>query len=138
LAQLADFQIKNNTSLMHVFSAGNTGNEDCGYGAGQGWGNITGGVKMGKNVLTVANVNNQDKLSSTSSRGPANDGRIKPDISANGDAQFSTQPNNTYAAANGSSAAAPGVAGVLAQLYDAFEDGHPNTFPNSALIKSIV
>ncbi len=138
LAQLADYQVKNNTSLMHVFSAGNTGNEDCGYGAGEGWGNITGGVKMGKNVLTVANVGAEDQLSSTSSRGPANDGRIKPDISANGDAQFSTQPNNTYAAANGSSAAAPGVAGVLAQLYDAFEDQHPNTFPNSALVKSIV
>ena len=138
LAQLADYQVKNNSSLMHVFSAGNTGNEDCGYGAGEGWGNITGGVKMGKNVLTVANVDDDDKLSSTSSRGPANDGRIKPDISANGDAQFSTQPNNTYAAANGSSAAAPGVAGVLAQLYDAFEDEHPNIFPNSALIKSIV
>lgn len=138
LAQLADYQVKNNTSLMHVFSAGNTGNEDCGYGAGAGWGNITGGVKMGKNVLTVANVDADDYLSSTSSRGPANDGRIKPDISANGDAQVSTQPNNTYAAANGSSAAAPGVAGVLAQLYDAFEDGHPNTFPNSALVKSIL
>jgi len=138
LTQLADFQIKNNTSLMHVFSAGNTGNEDCGYGAGAGWGNITGGVKMGKNVLTVANVDANDNLSPTSSRGPANDGRIKPDISANGDAQFSTQPNNTYAAANGSSAAAPGVAGVLAQLYDAYEDEHPNTFPNSALMKSII
>ncbi len=138
LAQLADHQIKNNTSLMHVFSAGNTGNEDCGYGAGAGWGNITGGVKMGKNVLTVANVDAEDQLSSTSSHGPANDGRIKPDISANGDAQISTQPNNTYAEANGSSAAAPGVAGVLAQLYDAYEDGHPNTFPNSALVKSIV
>jgi PKD repeat protein len=138
LAQLADHQIKNNISLMHVFSAGNTGHEDCGYGAGAGWGNITGGVKMGKNVLTVANVDTDDQLSPTSSRGPANDGRIKPDISANGDGQISTQPNNTYAAANGSSAAAPGVAGVLAQLYDSFEDVHPNTFPNSALVKSII
>ncbi|MDG2417635.1 MAG: S8 family serine peptidase, partial [Saprospiraceae bacterium] len=138
LAQLADYQVKNNTSLIHVFSAGNTGNEDCGYGAGAGWGNITGGVKIGKNVLTVANVGSNDLLSPTSSRGPANDGRIKPDISANGDAQFSTQPNNSYAPANGSSAAAPGVAGTIAQLYDAFESQHPNTFPNSALFKSIV
>ena len=138
LAQLSDYQIKNNASLMHVFSAGNTGNEDCGYGAGEGWGNITGGVKMGKNVLTVANVDSDDQLSSTSSRGPANDGRIKPDLSANGDAQFSTQPNNTYSPANGSSASAPGVAGVLAQLYDAYEEEHPNTFPKSGLIKSII
>lgn len=138
LAQLADYQVRANPSLMHVFSAGNTGNEDCGYGAGEGWGNITGGVKMGKNVLTVANVNPEDQRSSSSSRGPANDGRIKPDISANGDGQISTQPNNTYAPTNGSSAAAPGVAGVLAQLYQAFYDLNENVYPNAGLIKSIL
>ncbi len=138
LAQLADFQIKNNPSLMHVFSAGNTGQEDCGYGAGAGWGNITGGVKLGKNVLAVSNIDNNDQRSSSSSRGPANDGRIKPDISANGDNQFSTQPHNTYGTANGSSAAAPGVAGILAQLYQAYYETHNNTFPNSALIKAAV
>ena len=138
LAQLADNQVRNHSSLMHVFSAGNTGNEDCGYGAGNGWGNITGGVKMGKNVLTVANLNSEDQRSSSSSRGPANDGRIKPDISANGDGQISTQPNNTYAEANGSSAAAPGVAGVLAQLYQAYHDLNNDIYPEAGLIKSIL
>ena len=138
LAQMADYQVKTFPSLMHVFSAGNTGNEECGYGAGEGWGNITGGVKMGKNVLTVANVNAEDQRASSSSRGPANDGRIKPDISAHGDGQISTQPNNTYAEANGSSAAAPGVAGVLAQLYQAFHDLNGDVYPNAGLIKSIL
>jgi len=138
LAQLADQQIRNNNALMHVFSAGNTGNEDCGYGAAEGWGNITGGVKMGKNVLTVANVDENDFRPNSSSRGPANDGRIKPDISANGDGQISTQPNNTYGAANGSSAAAPGVAGVLAQLYQSYAASHSGNLPNSALMKAVI
>ena len=135
-AQLADYQLKNNSSIMHVFSAGNTGNENCGYGAGEGWGNITGGVKMGKNVLTVANVDVNDNRVSSSSRGPASDGRIKPDISAIGNDQYSTQPNHTYGEASGSSAAAPGVAGVLAQLYQAWQSTHDGSHPNSALVKA--
>ena len=135
-AQLADYQLHQNNSLMHVFSAGNAGNENCSYGAGIGWGNITGGVKMGKNVLAVANVNADDNRVSSSSRGPANDGRIKPDISANGDGQFSTQPNNTYGVANGSSAAAPGIAGILAQLYQAWQSSHGDLPVNAALVKA--
>ena len=135
-AQLADYQLNTNPSIMHVFSAGNAGNENCSYGAGESWGNITGGVKMGKNVLAVANVDTNDTRVNSSSRGPASDGRIKPDISAIGDGQYSTQPNNTYAEANGSSAAAPGVAGVLAQLYQAWQFSHDGSNPNSALIKA--
>ncbi|MEM6964257.1 MAG: S8 family serine peptidase [Bacteroidota bacterium] len=138
LAQLADHQARSNHSLTHVFSAGNTGEENCGYGAGNGWGNITGGVKMGKNVITVANVDADDRRPNTSSRGPAGDGRIKPDLAANGEGIFSTQPNNTYAITNGSSAAAPGVTGVIAQLYQAYAISHNNMPPNSALIKAAI
>ena len=55
----------------------------------------------------------------SSSRGPASDGRIKPDLSAHGNAQMSTDPNNSYAPGGGTSAAAPGICGVSAQLYHA-------------------
>ena len=46
--QQVDNDILQNPKLMHVFSAGNSAS-DCGYGAGSGWGNITGGHKAGKN-----------------------------------------------------------------------------------------
>src|SRR5690554_3409510 len=51
-----DTQTNNIPNLLHVFSAGNSNNSNCGYGAGNQWGNITGGHKQGKNVITTANV----------------------------------------------------------------------------------
>ena len=63
---------------MQTFSAGNSNNQDCGYGAGNQWGNITGGHKIGKNVIATANLNENDGIIGSSSRGPASDGRIKP------------------------------------------------------------
>lgn len=83
-----DKQIFENKDLIHVFSAGNSGNSDCGYGAGAGWGNITGGHKMGKNSIAVGNLNQDGVIENSSSRGPASDGRIKPDICANGRPTF--------------------------------------------------
>ncbi len=46
LTRTLDQQVRTFPSLMHVFSAGNSGTENCGYGAGAGWGNITGGHKI--------------------------------------------------------------------------------------------
>ena len=134
---LVDQEIYQNPTLIQVFSAGNSNNQDCGYGAGTQWGNITGGHKMGKNVITTANLDNEDVIANSSSRGPANDGRIKPDIAAHGAGQMSTDPDNTYAPGGGTSAAAPGITGVLAQLHHAYEDLNGTT-ANSALIKATV
>lgn len=72
-----DQQMRQLPYLMHVFSAGNSGTSNYNYGAGAGWGNITGSHKMGKNVLTIGNVDYRDVLEASSSRGPASDGRIK-------------------------------------------------------------
>lgn len=134
---LVDEEIYNNPTLIQVFSAGNSNNQNCGYGAGNQWGNITGGHKMGKNVIATANLDNDDGIVNSSSRGPANDGRIKPDIAAHGAGQMSTDPNNTYAAGGGTSAAAPGITGVLTQLHHAYEDMNGTT-ANSALLKATV
>ncbi len=134
--QTVDKQIFDNQTLMHVFSAGNSNNNNCGYGAGNQWGNITGGHKMGKNVITVANLFSDGSLVSSSSRGPAHDGRIKPDLAAHGQGQQSTNPNNTYVAFGGTSAAAPSLAGNLGQLIEAYRDLNSNTDPKSSLIKA--
>lgn len=136
LAQLADQQSFLNPALIHVFSGGNAGIDDCEYGAGNGWGNITGGVKVGKNVLAVANLNMQGERVSSSSRGPSNDGRIKPDIAAFGEGQIGLSPNNEYQVGSGTSAAAPVISGILAQLYQAYREQHNNINPPSALIKA--
>ena len=65
---------------------------------------------------------NNGNIVISSSRGSASDGRIKPDLAVNGNGQMSTDPFNVYASGSGTSAAAPGVSGVLAQLYQAYRD----------------
>jgi len=136
IARTVDTQMNDNPSLLHVFSAGNSGTSNCGYGAGAGWGNITGGHKQGKNVIATANTFFNGSLASSSSRGPAADGRIKPDITAHGQNQLSTDENNTYQTFGGTSGAAPGIAGVSAQLYEAYAGLNGGAFPESALIKA--
>ena len=131
-----DREIILNPSIIQVFSCGNSGNSNCGYGAGSGWGNITGGHKQAKNVIATANVNYNGTLVSSSSRGPASDGRIKPDIAAHGNGQISTDPNNIYNAGSGTSAAAPGISGVLAQLYQAYRELNFGLDPESGLLKA--
>ena len=138
LSRQLDNQIWNYPYLMHVFSAGNSGTSACGYGSLSTWGNITGGHKLGKNVMTVGNLSSSDVLATSSSRGPAIDGRIKPDICAKGTNVNSTQQDNNYAVFSGTSMACPGISGSLVQLYHAYKDLNSGQIPHSALIKGIV
>ncbi len=133
-----DEQIYENPQFTHVFSAGNAGSSNHGYGAGAGWGNITGGRKAGKSVVTCGDLNYLDVLEGTSSRGPADDGRIKPDICANGYQQLSTAENNTNQVGGGTSAAAPSVAGTITQLYQAYTELTNGAQVESALIKACI
>ncbi|MCC6815096.1 MAG: S8 family serine peptidase [Saprospiraceae bacterium] len=136
ITQIVDKQGWENPTLLHCFSAGNSNNLECGYGAGNQWGNITGGHKIGKNVITAANLNIMGAIESSSSRGPTRDGRLKPDISARGTNQNSTDPNNTYQVFGGTSAASPGVAGTATLLYQAYKKEHRGNNPPAALIKA--
>jgi PKD repeat protein len=138
LTRQLDQQVRLYPSLMHVFSAGNSGSDDCGYGAGSGWGNITGGHKSGKNLLAVGNLFSTSLLNSSSSRGPATDGRIKPDICGVGTSVNSTISPYTYASFTGTSMSCPGVSGTIAQLYEAYRDLNAGENPDAGLIKAVV
>ncbi len=136
--QTVDQQLFEHPTLMHVFSAGNANPSDCGYGAGAGWGNITGGHKMAKNSIATANVYADATLETSSSHGPAYDGRLKPDITANGQDQESLDPNNGYQVFGGTSGAAPGIAGCLAQLTHAYRTINNVDDAPSALLKATI
>lgn len=128
--------------ILTVFSCGNSG---------------TSGLtrpKMSKNTIATANTfnyrpelsasaNNIDNLSSSSSRGPAADGRIKPDISAPGStitggagASGYTNVNAFHGFGSGTSFAAPQIAGAAALFTEFWKNGHSGANPSPALIKA--
>ena len=120
-----DYLVRTNERFMITYSCGNIGGSSCtNYGAGQGWGNITGLVKSAKNIFAVGAMNTNDQLTGFSSRGPAMDGRILPDITAPGP--------------GGTSHASPNLAGVNAELTQAYRIENNNQWPNSGLIKAII
>lgn len=85
LANAYDKNLFENTSLNHVFSAGNRGIE--------GYKTITGNFKNSKNSIVVGCVDTNEQIMPFSSKGPANDGRIKPEIVA-----YSTEGTSNSAA----------------------------------------
>ena len=115
-----------NPSLFFVFSSGNLGIQKSltgKYANILGFANITGNYKMSKNVLTVGGIDQYGELTSESSKGPAFDGRIKPELVA-----FSI---------NGTSEAAALVSGSVALFQQAFRKKF-GKLPSSSLTKAVL
>ncbi len=118
-----------------VYSAGNHGEKPVRGGEQVGYFSLT---KQMKNALIVGNYDIEaDRVATTSSLGPAHDGRIKPDLVAPGENVWSScycapdsvigrdlcrvddtstyrERGDFYCEASGTSMAAPAVSGVLA------------------------
>lgn len=106
---------------------------------------------VAKNVLTVGAVDDlyggysplagpsQVQMAPFSSWGPSDDGRIKPDIVGNGVFLISAWPDSPYyAAAAGTSMAAPNVTGSLLLLQEHYQDIHGlGNFMRSATLKAL-
>ncbi|MEZ5425653.1 MAG: S8 family serine peptidase [Pyrinomonadaceae bacterium] len=131
-----------------VFSAGNSG---------------TSGLtrpKMAKNIIAVANsenirnefggtnANNINDLRASSSRGPAADGRIKPDITAPGTYITGSRAGSCGSVTNcfdanhaysiGTSHAAPQIAGVAALFTQFWKNNNGGNKPSPALVKAAI
>ncbi|MTI29926.1 S8 family serine peptidase [Xanthovirga aplysinae] len=127
LAQAFDVSANNNPNLLHVFSAGNSGEEIVEMGAYQGiegFSNLTGNYKMAKNILTVGSVNTTGVPAEQVSKGPAYDGRVKPELVA-----YSTSGSSTSAAI---------VSGTVTLLQEAYKLDNEQSLPPSALVKAIL
>ncbi|MEQ1831917.1 MAG: S8 family serine peptidase [Candidatus Eisenbacteria bacterium] len=109
--------------ILVVNSAGNDGNN-----ARVGRKLSAPGDANGDSVLAIAAVDSLGVRASFSSKGPTYDGRIKPDLAAQGVQVLLAAPTsdpNLLMRANGTSYAAPLVAGVAACLMQARPDWPP-------------
>jgi hypothetical protein len=127
-AQAYDASVVANPKLVHVFSAGNSGNFTTTtgpYANIPAFANLTGNFKMAKNVIVTGAADSVYRVELLSSRGPAYDGRVKPDLVAFGESGSS-----------GAAAIVSGSAIVLQQAYRQVLGG--TALPDAALTKALL
>lgn len=102
---------------------------------------------VAKNILTIGAVNDLPNgwqsaagvgMSSFSSWGPTDDGRIKPDIVGNGVGLYSSYSgsNTAYSSISGTSMSGPNVAGSLILIQQRYQQVH-NRFMRSSTLKAL-
>lgn len=145
----------NAPNYLIVKSAGNDrgeGPSDAGNGkadvdGGQDGYDCIGTRGVAKNILTVGAVYGVDVyegpqsvlMSDFSSWGPADDGRIKPDIVGKGVDVFSTLDgsDSDYGVSQGTSMSSPNVAGSLAMLQYHYQQTHNDVPMRAATLKGL-
>jgi subtilisin family serine protease len=99
--------------ILVVSSAGNSGNEK--------WTIITAPAD-GDSVLAVGAVDSTGTYASFSSRGPSADGRVKPNVMAQGSLAYVQRSDGKITKGSGTSFAAPIMAGMATCLWQRFPE----------------
>ncbi|NJO89722.1 MAG: S8 family serine peptidase [Chloroflexia bacterium] len=113
--------------ILHVFSSGNSGtsiSENGNYSSIEGFANLTGQFKTSKNTLCVGEIDNYGIIKELSSKGPAFDGRVKPELMAYG--------------FQGSSESAAMVSGIALLVQEAYKSKNSNELPDASLVKVVL
>jgi serine protease AprX len=138
-----------NPYFQPVVAAGNDrDNFDVGQVGNKGGYDLVTGFGAAKNNLVVAAVeevlNYVDEssvvMSSFSNWGPTDDGRIKPDISAKGVGVSSSvsSANTAYDVFQGTSMAAPAIAGMVLMLQKHYNNLNPSTFMRASTVRGLI
>ncbi len=93
-----------------------------------------------KNVVTVGATTDAGAITDFSSIGPADDGRIKPDVVANGEQLYSatSTTDTAYTWASGTSMACPVTSGISALVVQAWRAAHAGAAPDSMVVKGLL
>ncbi len=93
-----------------------------------------------KNIITVGAINSGGQMTSFSSWGPTNDGRIKPDIVAKGLQVYSTvyDDEEDYGVKSGTSMSSPMISGSIGLMLHHQENLHPGQKLLSSTIKALI
>jgi len=135
-SRIIDLMAINYPELQHVFAAGNDGGLTCAPYPGS-FKTIVGGFQTAKNTIAVGATNRDGATTSFSSRGPVKDGRIKPEVTADGYYTTSTVYGYGYGISPGTSMASPAVAGGLILLNQRYKQIN-GTKPKTGLMKALV
>lgn len=140
----------NAPNYLMVVAAGNDGNDNTANNnptGGSGFDKLT-GHSTSKNNLVVANAQDANidangnlvsvAINSSSSEGPTDDFRIKPDITGNGTGVYSTyeSSNTAYNSITGTSMASPNVSGTLLLLQQHNNNVH-GAYMKAATLKGL-
>lgn len=114
-------KMANNKGVLVVNSAGNSGNDSWFF---------VGAPADAEEVFTIGALNPQGSIAGFSSNGPTSDGRIKPDVSAQGAPAYLARPGNlSYGTGSGTSFSSPIMAGFSACAFELYKTSHPHAKP---------
>lgn len=124
---------------LHFYAAGNNGR----------FHSLDMNRNVAKNVIMVGAVDDAQRdesgaltggagLASFSSQGPALDGRIKPDLVANGVSVYSPRTATGYRSRSGTSMASPNAAGSAVLLIDYYRKRFPGQFLRSSTWRALI
>lgn len=136
---------------LMVVAAGNDGNDNTANTSPLGGNSLydkLNGHATSKNNLVIANAQDANvdaagnlisvSISSSSSEGPTDDLRIKPDLTGNGSGVYSTyeSSNSAYGTISGTSMASPNVTGSLLLLQEHYNNTNGN-YMRAATLKGL-
>ncbi|MFC2170528.1 S8 family serine peptidase [Calditrichota bacterium] len=104
---------------------------------------------IAKNIITIGAIRDIPdgydgadgvQMTGFSCWGPADDGRIKPDIVANGTGLYSTSysADNEYVSYDGTSMSSPNAAGAANLLVQFYQETHNGNSPLSSTLKAVI
>jgi len=135
VSQLLDNIVRGSlgSPFIVLFAAGNERGGACGSTY-----NTMGVPANAKNIISVGASTDADGMTTFSSWGPTDDGRVKPDVCAPGLNIYSTLPGNTYGNMSGTSMATPITSGCVALMLQQVNTSYSGLVPLPSTIKALL